>query len=515
MQPFSRRTFMQAAIAGASGTLITNSKLAEGKATPGAHSAVPGPSADLASLTIADASELIRKKKVSPIELTEACLHQIERLNPALNSFITITAESALAEARDAEAEIQRGKWRGPLHGVPVALKDLFDTAGVRTTAASGVFKDRVPKEDAEVVRRLKAAGAVLLGKLNMHEFAFGGTSIPSYFGAVHNPWDVQRTPGGSSGGSAAAVAAGLCFGALGSDTAGSIRLPAAYCGVVGLKPTYGLVSTRGVIPLSWTLDHVGPITRTVADAAMMLHVIAGYDADEPTSVKMPVHDYIAALHAKVSPFRLGVVRDFFFAGLDPEIESAAAQAISVLKQLGASVHDMTLPPAVEASTQEKLRSTVRAAEAYAYHAEYVTKTPELYQAETLGRLRSAAEVSTLAYVQGRLQLARVRREIGKVFGAVDAIVAPTIPVPPPTIADLMNDQKIAADFAVMNIRNTSPFDVYGIPSISIPCGFTRAGLPIGLQISGPEGGEAMLMQIAHAYEHATDWSKRRPGVIA
>ena len=250
------------------------------------------PMDDRTGLTLSEASQLVRSKKVSPVELTRECLSRIERLNPKLNAFITVTADSALAEARQAEAEIQRDRWRGPLHGIPIALKDLVDTAGVHTTAGSGVFKDRVPTEDAEIVRRLKAAGAVFLGKLNLQEFAYGGSSAISHFGPVHNPWNLDYSPGGSSGGSAVAVAARLCFAAIGTDTGGSIRQPSAYCGVVGLKPTYGRVSTSGIIPLSWSLDHVGPITRTAMDAALMLEVIAGYDPQDTTSIDAPVPDY-------------------------------------------------------------------------------------------------------------------------------------------------------------------------------------------------------------------------------
>src|SRR5436190_11918070 len=261
-------------------------------------SALPafGQSQDLASLTVKKASDLLRRRGVSPVDLTQACLERIDRLNPAINAFITITREQALATARQMEAEQKSGKWRGPLHGIPVALKDNIDTAGIRTTAASGVFKDRVPAEDAEVVVRLKRAGAILLGKLNLHEFALGGTSAVTYFGPVHNPWNLDRVPAGSSGGSAAAIAADLCIGTLGTDTGGSIRIPASFCGIVGFKPTYGRVSIRGVIPLSWTLDHVGPMCRTVEDAAVLLQVIAGYDAGDTTSVDVPVPDYVAGL---------------------------------------------------------------------------------------------------------------------------------------------------------------------------------------------------------------------------
>src|SRR5579871_242559 len=271
-------------------------------------------------------SELVRKKSASPVELTQACLKRIEKFNPALNAYITVMGEQALARARELEAERQSGKWRGPLHGIPIGLKDLIDTAGVRTTAASAIFADRVPSEDAEVVRRLKAAGAVLVGKLNMHEFAYGATSVPSHFGAVHNPWNPDRIAGGSSGGSAAAVAAGLCYAALGSDTGGSIRQPSAYCGLSGLKPTYGRVSTRGVVPLSWSLDHIGPMCRTAADAAILLGAIAGYDPLETTSVDAPVPDYTQAMRVKTSSFQLGIPRALFYEGLDPEIEAAVHQ---------------------------------------------------------------------------------------------------------------------------------------------------------------------------------------------
>jgi len=460
---------------------------------------------DLAKLTIREAADLIRKKKVSPVELTTACLARISQFNPALNAFITITAESAMAQSREAEAEVMRGKWRGPLHGVPIALKDLFDTAGVKTTAGSGVFKDRIPTEDAEVVRRLKAAGAVLLGKTNMHEFAFGGTSIVSYFGAVHNPWELSHISGGSSGGSAAALAADLCYGALGSDTAGSVRLPASICGIVGLKPTYGLVSIRGVIPLSWSLDHVGPMARTVADTALLLQVIAGYDEKETTSEQMNIPDYSQAIGTKVSSVRIGAPREFFFADLDPEIDAAMKEALSVLTKLTAGIRDVALP----ANNMETLRDVVRAAEAYAYHREYVTKTPELYQPLTLKRIQAGANVTTPAYIQGRRDLAQVRRTAAKWLDSVDVLVTPTIPIPPAAISDPH------ADDILPEVRNTSPFDVNGWPAISLPCGFTSHGLPIGLQIVGPHGGESVLFQLAHAYEQATEWHKRRPQLPA
>ena len=461
----------------------------------------------LAFSSISEVSELLRRRKLSPVELTRSILDRIEKLNPALNAFITVTADQAMKSAQEAESEIQQKKWRGPLHGVPLALKDLFDTAGVRTTAGSAMFKDRVPAEDAEVVRRLKAAGAVLLGKTNMHEFAFGGSSLVTYYGGVHNPWNLAYIAGGSSGGSAAAVAAALCFGALGSDTAGSIRNPAAYCGIVGLKPTYGLVSTRGVIPLSWSLDHVGPMTRTVSDTALLLQAIAGYDPEERTSRRMDVPNYFSALHTRPASLRLGVPRDFFFEGLDPEIEAATNRALAVLEKLTKGIRDVS----ISARTQEELRATVRSAEAYAYHAELIARSPELYQPETLGRLRAGAAVGAVEYIHAVQQLERTRRSIGEVFRTVDAIVTPTCPINPPAIAQIGPDRNGSPEFVARNIQDSSPFNVYGWPAISVPCGFTSKGLPIGLQISGPLGGDAVVLQVAHAYEQATEWHRKFP----
>ena len=497
----SRRSFLIAAGAGSAGAFFTAPPNAAAAQIASAAPANP------LELSLSDAADRLRRRRVSSVEITRACLDRIAALNPALNAFITVTSESALAQARRADDELARGNWRGPLHGVPIALKDLFDTAGVRTTAGSGVFKDRVPVDDAEVVRRLKAAGAVLVGKANMHEFAFGGTSLVTYFGGVRNPWDQRRIAGGSSGGSAAAVAAGLCFGALGSDTAGSIRQPAAYCGIVGLKPTFGLVSTTGVVPLSWSLDHVGPMTRTVKDAALMLQVIAGFDPMDTASVSMPVPDYSAALRARISGLRVGVARPFFFDGLDPEIERAMAAALAVVTRLTASVKDVEVPGA---SGQEQLRSTVRAAESYAYHAGFIEKSPALYQPETLGRLRDGAKVTTAAYIDRVRELAHVRRTSGRIFDGIDVLVTPTSPILPPPVTEFTGDRNGLADFRDRSIRNTSPFDVYGWPTISLPCGFSASGLPIGLQISAATGQDARVLQLAYAYEQATDWHRRK-----
>jgi aspartyl-tRNA(Asn)/glutamyl-tRNA(Gln) amidotransferase subunit A len=451
--------------------------------------------------SIAQTSELLRKGSVSPVELASECLARIEKLNPKLNAFITVTAESALATAREAETEIRRGNWHGPLHGIPLALKDLIDTAGVRTTAASLMFKDRIPTEDAEVVRRLKAAGAILLGKQNLHEFAYGGSSMISAFGEVRNAWNPQHIAGGSSGGSATAVAAGMGYGAIGTDTAGSVREPAALCGVVGLKATYGRVSSRGVIPLSFSLDHVGPIGRTVADVAVILAAIAGHDGEDATSVDIPVENYAAALGQKLRPLRIGVPKKFFFEDLDEEVASAVNHAISALAALGAEIRDIDLAVPTD--------RTLQSAESYAFHAEFVARSPELYQPETLRRIRSGQNVSADALRESRRELQRLRGEIKAVFADIDLLITPTTPIPALTIAELKQNPDLLRPRELLLLRNTRPINVWGLPAISVPCGFTGAGLPVSLQIIGPHWGEALILRVAFAYEQATVWHKR------
>jgi aspartyl-tRNA(Asn)/glutamyl-tRNA(Gln) amidotransferase subunit A len=457
-------------------------------------------SKDPTGLTLKQAAELLRRKEASPVELTQACLARIDRHDKAINAFITVTREQALAAAREMEAELRRGVRRGPLHGIPIALKDNIDTAGVRTTAASGVFKDRVPTQDADVVTRLKKAGAIIVGKLNLHEFALGGTSAVSYFGPVRNPWATDRVAGGSSGGSAAAVASDLCFGTLGTDTGGSIRIPASLCGIVGLKPTFGRVSNRGVVPMAWTLDHVGPMCKTVEDAALMLAAIAGYDPREPTSVDAPVPDYTRAIGMPTSKLRVGVARMPFFDNLNPEVAKAVEAAIDVLKTLTARVVDVEVPSSGNIVD-------VWNPEIYAYHQPWITKTPELYQEATRNLIQGAAKTSSVTYAQARHQVDVVRREIRRVFTTVDVLVTPTqrgvaqpIAGPP------------AGGGGPGGLINTAAFDIYGLPTISVPCGFSSAGLPIGLQISGDHFAETTVLALAHAYEQSTDWHKRRPG---
>jgi aspartyl-tRNA(Asn)/glutamyl-tRNA(Gln) amidotransferase subunit A len=453
-------------------------------------------------LDLAEAGRLVQKKEVSPVELTQACLARIERLDPKLNSFITVMADSALEEGRRAEAEIARGEWKGPLHGIPVAVKDLAETAGVRTTAASKVLERHVPSEDAEVVRRLRSAGAVLLGKLNLHEFAYGGSGVIGHFGPARNPWNTAHITGGSSSGCAAAVAAGLCYGAIGTDTAGSIRLPAAYCGIVGLKPSYGLVSTRGIVPLSWSLDHVGPMARTVTDAALLLQAIAHYDHLDFYCQKFPPVYYPSAIEEDCSALRLGTPRSFW-AELDPEIEQAVDAAVALLSRLTAGLKEIDL-------SHEADRTVVRC-EPYVYHQRHLPAHENDYHPETLRRIRSGADVSVADYIHRYRELLHQRREVLHIFEQVDLVITPAVPVMPPAFAELEASPNDLRAKELVMLRNTRPFNVFGLPSISVPCGFSRKGLPIGMQISGAPGSEGVVMALARLYEKQADWRKRPP----
>src|SRR5579872_706712 len=450
---------------------------------------------DLTGLSLLEASDLVRQKSVSPVELTRACLERIAQLNPSLNAFLTVNADLALEQARAAEAEIQQGGWKGPLHGIPIALKDLVDTAGIPTTAASNVFRERVPQEDAAIVHRLKAAGAVLLGKLNLHEFAYGGSGIIGAYPAARNPRNPELIAGGSSSGSAVAVAAELCFAAVGTDTAGSIRLPAACCGIVGLKPTYGRVSARGVIPLAWSYDHVGPMARRVQDAALLLQIMAGYDSGDIASQDVAVPDYSAAFSpgAGVAKLRLGIPRQVFYGDLNSEVATVMETAISRLGSLTAGTKEISMP--VDADR------TVAKCESWAYHARYVHSYPELYQPETLRRIRSGEEVSAVDYIAKRHELELMRHHASSLFCEVDLIVTPTVPIPAPTFAELEERPDQLRPTELVMLRNTRPFNVLGLPSISIPCGMTADGRWVGLQISGRPWDEVSVLGLAHAFE--------------
>jgi aspartyl-tRNA(Asn)/glutamyl-tRNA(Gln) amidotransferase subunit A len=451
--------------------------------------------------TILELSQALRERRLSSVELTRECLSRIERFNPTLNAFITVTSDTALQQAHRAGEEILRGDWRGPLHGIPVGLKDLIDTAGIPTTAASELYKHRIPIRSAEVVLKLEQAGAVLLGKQNLHEFAYGGSSMISCFGEVHNPWRPAHITGGSSGGSAAAVAVGMGYGAIGTDTAGSIREPAALCGVVGLKPTYGRVSARGVIPLSESLDHVGPMANTVADVTLLFRAIAGDGDKWNTGLSAP--DFLTSWNRPTMDLRVGVPRPYFYNDLDPEVASAVDKALRVLGTFAREIREIELHPDAD--------RTLQAAEAYAFHAETVAKTPELYQPETLRRIKTGENVERADYLRRRSELDAVRQSIRQVFESIDVFVTPTTPIPAPSIAELKENPALLRPRELLLLRNTRPLNVWGLPAISVPCGFTKAGLPIGLQIAGPPGRDGLVLQVAYLYEQATPWHERRP----
>jgi len=350
-------------------------------------------------------------------------------------------------------------------------------------------------------VKRLRRAGAVILGKNNLHEFAYGGSSLVSFFGDVHNPWNAAHIAGGSSGGSAAAVAAGLCYAAIGTDTAGSIREPAALCGCVGIKPTYGRVSARGVIPLAWSLDHVGPLAATVGDAAAVLQAIAGYDPLDVGSADVPASDYVSALREGTKTLRVGIPRAHFYDDLDDEIRAAMEKALAVIATLVGEVREMQ----IEVSSDR----TVQAAESFAYHADNVARVPELYQPETLRRIRSGEKISAAEYILRRRELDLERRRARNIFAKVDVLVTPTTPIAAPAIADLKKDPAALRPAELILLRNTRPFNVCGLPAISVPCGFTKSGLPIGLQIAGPHWREDLVLRLAHAYEQAVNFSAK------
>jgi aspartyl-tRNA(Asn)/glutamyl-tRNA(Gln) amidotransferase subunit A len=460
-----------------------------------------GESDRLAALSLAQAAEAVRSKKVSPVDLVSASLARIEVYNPKLNAFITVLGESALAQARTLESEQRAGTFRGPLHGIPVALKDNIDMKGVRTTAASAVFDDRVAETDAEVARRLAAAGAIVIGKVNLHEFAMGGTSATSYYGPVRNPWALERNPGGSSGGSAAAVAADLCYGALGTDTGGSIRTPASFCGIVGLKPTYGLVSIRGIVPLTVSLDHCGPMTRTVEDAAILLNALAGYDRLDIASVEHPAEDYVAALDQPVSGFRLGIPRGPFFDLLDADVAKAVEDALAVLARITRSQVETALPPASDITLS---------GETYAYHEEFFARTPGRYMIPTRRALSNGASAKAADYVKARWKLELLRRTIDDSFREIDLVVLPTRRRTPRTVEAAIQREETDVP-RNPELENTGAFNLYGIPAISVPCGFTSNGLPVGLMIAGPRFSEGKVLALARAFERATEWHERKP----
>ena len=462
---------------------------------------------ELHYLTIAQAARLIEGGELSPVELARAFLERIERLDSSLNAYISVLADESLAEARTAEAEILRGDYRGPLHGAPIALKDLYDTASTLTTASSRVMADRVPSEDATTTAKLRAAGSVLLGKLAMHEFALGGPDPTNGFPLARNPWNLEHIPGGSSSGSGTAVSAGLCMGSLGSCTGGSIRGPASFCGMVGLKATYGRVSRYGVVPLSWSLDHCGPMTWTVEDTAIMLQAIAGYDAKDPTTSRAPVPDYSRSLVEDVSGLRIGVPRHFFFPDsehVDGEVLATVDAALDVFADMGAAVEEITIPSLEYAGAAQPV---IMLSEAFAYHQANLRERPDDFGEMVKARFRVGGLFGSGDYVQAQRVRNVIKREFAQAMRRVDVIVSPTSSTQPPRF------DSVDAYGVPRGPSFTGPYNLTGMPAISIPCGFTSAGLPVGLQIAGKPFDEPTVLRAAHTYERQARWYERRPAV--
>ncbi|MBI4497278.1 MAG: Asp-tRNA(Asn)/Glu-tRNA(Gln) amidotransferase subunit GatA [Chloroflexi bacterium] len=461
-------------------------------------------SADLGYLSIAEAAARFRNRTLSPVEVVEALLDRIDALDGRLHAYLAVMAESAMAEARQSEQELLAGQDRGPLHGIPIALKDLYATAGTLTTAGSPVLADWVPEEDATVVTLLRQAGAVNLGKLTMHEFAFGPPALDDPYPPARNPWNLDHVPGGSSSGSGAALAAGLCLGSLGSDTGGSIRGPASFCGITGLKPTYGRVSRAGVVPLAWSLDHVGPMTRSAEDCALMLQAIAGYDPKDPASSPAPVPDYRATLGQGLAGVRLGVCRPYFLdhEALDPDVRQGVEQAIAELRGAGASVVEVGLPHAEQARIAN---TVIMLAEAYAYHEQTLQTRGHLFGKRLRLRLLEGGLLRASDYLQAQRTRSLFQEELGAALRQVDVLITPTS-VRPASSWATFDPAATARDPSY-----TAPFNLTGVPVLSVPCGFSAAGLPLGMQIVGRSLDEATVLRVGHAYQQLTDWHTRQP----
>jgi len=462
----------------------------------------------LTSLGVTESAALIRSKEISPVELVTAFLEQIDTLEGRYNTFITLTADLALREARQAEIDQMCGETRaghtlGLIHGVPLALKDLFETKDIRTTAGSKIFQNWVPKKDAAVVQRLRQEGGIILGKTNMHEIALGLTSVNPHFGAVHNPWATERIAGGSSGGSAAAVAARMAPAAMGTDTGGSIRVPATLCGITGLKPTFGRVSLRGVLPLSWNLDHVGPLAARVEDLALLLKIVAGFDPLDAYSVDIPVEDYPAHLAGDVAGWRIALAEDAYFSKTDSEVKQIVATAAEEFTRLDAHVEQVAFPFAFEAA---QANGKMVIADAAALYAEELANRPEDFGEDVRRRLENGASLPLLDYIQARRTQKMLRREFQRFFEKFDLLLMPTTPIAAPSI-----EGPDAIKLAGLLTRYTAPFNLTGLPALSLPCGFTMQGLPVGLQIIGPQWGETRLLRAAKAYQEVTSWHLFEP----
>jgi aspartyl-tRNA(Asn)/glutamyl-tRNA(Gln) amidotransferase subunit A len=445
---------------------------------------------NLSSLPLTDLRNLVKSKEIDASELVSASYHKIERLNPVLNAFITVIH-------REVDS-----KQDGPLYGIPIAVKDLYETKGIRTTAGTRFFEDHIPDEDAFVVQKIKKAGAHLVGKTNTHEIALGVTNNNPHYGACKNPWDVTRTPGGSSGGSAVAVATGMALAALGTDTGGSIRIPASLCGVVGLKPTYGRVSLRGIVPLSWNLDHAGPITRSVEDAALMLQIMGGYDELDPASVKTLPGDYSSHLKDNMKERKIALAVGDFIDEADAEVLEAVRRAAKVLTEMGAMISEVNIDFLKEAALANALMTQ---ADGAAFHRQRLEEHPDWFGADVRQRLEIGAAFTSTEYILARRTQSEVRRKCELLLNVYDSLILPTTPIPAPVL-----EGEDALERARLLTRFTSPFNLTGFPALSIPCGFTRNGLPIGLQIVSRAWNETGVLRTGYAFQQATDWHTKK-----
>ena len=468
--------------------------------------------ANLLDLTIVEAVRRIADGVLSPVELTEAALERIAAVNPVLNAYITVCGASAMEEARAADRMVRAGDRLGPLHGVPIALKDNLHTKGIRTTAGSKILADFVPDDDATVTRRLKEAGAVMVGKTNMHEFAWGGTTDNPHYGTCRNPWNPARFPAGSSGGSGVAVAARTCLGAIGTDTGGSIRLPSAVNGIVGIRPTLGRVSNHNVIPLAWTMDTVSPMTRTVEDCALMFGVVAGHDPLDPTSVPAPTADYLAGLCGGVRGIRIGLIKDYSLTHVQPAVGDAIRAALDLLRRLGAEVSEVSMP-SIEGNISAQL--TIESCEPSTYHQKWLRTRPEDYGADVRALLEMGEMYLATHYLQAQRYRTVLRNDFLKAFDQVDVLVTPTLPfaATPCGATTVVIEGGREEDMLSAIMQFTGVPSLTGLPALSLPVGFDPDGLPIGMQVIGRPFDEATLFRFGHAYQGATEWHRAKPAL--
>ncbi len=454
---------------------------------------------ELNRMTISQLAPKVKSCKISPVDITLDVLEQIEKLDPLLNAYITVDAEGALKAARTAQRQIAKGKYLGPLHGIPISLKDLYDTKGMRTTAGSKIMADRVPDEDATSVAQLRSAGAVIVGKTNLHEFAFGSTTQNPHYGGTRNPYDTKRIPGGSSGGSASALAADMCIASTGSDTGGSIRTPSALCGTVGLKPTYGRVSLHGIVPLAWSLDHVGPMTKCVRDAAIMLSAMAGHDPKDPTSANEKVPAFTRALKKDVKRLRIGIDPAFCFSMVDDEVAASVENALRTLEGLGARIVEVHLPNIELTSVVESILITTEPA---AYHEDNLRNRGADYGDDVRALLEGGSVFSAVHYIKAQRLRRIIQQEFARAFEKIDLFAMPGAPVAAPPIgAETVSIAGTEVDIPMALIRFACPSNLTGLPAISVPCGLSNEGLPMGLQLVGRAFDEATLLRAAYAFE--------------